>query len=113
MNDFVTLDPTLETACEPTPVLRGPAGTFMITATFTNTSATPLRFPFFLVTELSGGNLVLNADEGVEGVGATRTLEVGDRLLTPGETVVVDFRIGLHTLAPFTFFVDLFAEPLP
>ena len=47
VNDFVTLDPALDTAFDPTPVPGGPAGTFTITATFTNTSDTPLRFPFF------------------------------------------------------------------
>jgi hypothetical protein len=113
VNAFVTLDPDLDTASDPTPVPDGPAGTFTITATFTNTSATALHVPFFTVTELSGDNLVLNADEGVQGVGATRTPEVGDRVLAPGETVTVDFRIGLQTRAPFRFFVDLLAEPQP
>jgi hypothetical protein len=65
------------------------------------------------VTELSGDNQLLHADEGVQDVGATRTLEESDSLLAPGETVGVGFVIGLHTEAPFRFFVDLFAEPLP
>ena len=90
----------------------GPAGTFTITATFTNTSDTPLHFPFFAVTALSGSNLLLNADEGTQGVGATLTPEVGDRVLALGEAVAVDFLIGLHTQERFTFFVDLFGEPL-
>src|SRR4030095_15182148 len=59
VNDFVTLDSALDTALDPTPKPEAPAGTFTITATFTNTSATSLRVPFFTVTELSGGNLVL------------------------------------------------------
>jgi hypothetical protein len=112
VNAFVTLDPTLDTAFNPTPVPGGPAGTFTITATFTNTSDTPLRFPFFTVTALSGGNLLLNADEGAKGVGATLTPEVGDRMLASGETVAVDFIIGLHARARFTFLVDLFGEPV-
>jgi hypothetical protein len=113
VNDFVTLDPTLETALDPTPTPEAPAGTFTITATFTNTSATPLRFPFFPVTELSGSNLLRNADEGTQGVGATLTPEVGDRVLAPGETITVAFQIGLQVRERFTFFVDLFGEPLP
>ena len=113
VNDLVALAPGLSTSFDPTPVPGGPAGTFTITATFTNTSNTPLRFPFFTVTEFSGSNLVLNADEGVQGVGATVTPEVGDNLLAPGETVAVDFVIGLHARERFTFFVDLFGEPLP
>jgi hypothetical protein len=112
VNDFVTLDPDLETTGDPTPVPSGPAGTFIITATFTHTSETPLRFPFFEVTAISGGNLLLNADEGPEGVGATLTPEVGDGVLSPGETVSVDFVIGLQTRAPFTFEVELFGEPV-
>jgi hypothetical protein len=110
VNAFVTLDPDLDTALEPTP--EAPAGTFTITATFTNTSATPLRLLFFTVTALSGDNLLLNADAGTQGVGATRTPAVGDGELAPGEAVVVDFVIGLQVRAPFTFFVDLFGELL-
>jgi hypothetical protein len=112
VNNLVTLDPDLDTSFSPTPVPDAPAGTFTIGATFTNTSGTPLRFPFFTVTELSGGNLLLNADEGHRGVGATVTPNVGDQVLSPGETVNVDFVIGLQTSRPFTFFVDLFGEPL-
>jgi hypothetical protein len=91
----------------------GPAGTFTVTATFTNTSATALRSPFFTVTELSGGNLLLNADEGTQGVGATLTPEAGDHMLAPGETVTVEFVIGLQEQARFTFFVELFGELVP
>ena len=66
VNNLVTLDPALDTSFNPTPVPNAPAGTFTIGATFTNTSSTPLRFPFFTVTELSGGNLLLNAEEGTK-----------------------------------------------
>jgi hypothetical protein len=38
--------------------------------------------------------------------------DVGDGVLSPGETVIVDFVIGLQTRAPFTFEVELFGEPL-
>jgi hypothetical protein len=112
VNNLVALDPALDTSFDPTPVPHAPAGTFTIGATFTNTSGTPLRFPFFTVTGLSGSNLLLNADEGARGVGATVTPDVGEQLLSPGETVQVDFIIGLQTRSPFTFFVDLFGEPL-
>ena len=110
-NDFVTLDPALDTAFDPTPVPGGPAGTFTITAMFTNTSDTPLRFPFFTVTALSGGNLLLNAEE-TQGVGTTLTPDVGDSVLAPGEAVTVGFVIGLQVRAPFTLLVDLFGELL-
>jgi hypothetical protein len=113
VNDFVTLDPALDTAFDPTPGPAAPAGTFTITATFTNTRDRALRFPFFTVTELSGGNLLLNADEGTQGVGATVTPEIGDHVLAPDETVTVEFVIGLQEQKRFTFFVDLFGEPVP
>jgi hypothetical protein len=113
VNDFVTLDPDVDTTSDPTPVPGGLAGTFTITATFTHTSDTPLRVPFFEVAALSEGNLLLNADESPGGVGATRTPDVGDGMLSPGETVVVDFVIGLQVQAPFTFVVELFGEPVP
>jgi hypothetical protein len=112
VNDLVTLAPDLDTAFDPMPVSGGPAGTFTITATFINTSDTPLRFLFFTVTDLSGDNMLLNADGGIQGVGATRTPDVVDRVLAPGETVAVDFVIGLHTPERFTFFVELFGEPV-
>ena len=112
VNNLVTLDPGFDTSFNPTPVPNAPAGTFTIGATFTNTSNRPLRFPFFTVTELSGDNVLFNAEEGPRGVGATVTPNVGDQVLSPGETVNVDFVIGLQTSTPFTFFVDLFAEPL-
>jgi hypothetical protein len=112
VNNLVTLDPGLDTSFDPTPVPGAPAGSFTIGATFTNTSGTALRFPFFTVTELSGGNLLLNSGEGLRGIGATITPNVGDQVLSPGETVQVDFVIGLQALVPFTFFVDLFGEPL-
>jgi hypothetical protein len=113
VSDLVTLEPDLETAGDSTPVPGGPAGTFTITTTFTHTSETPLRVPFFEVTALSGGNVLLNADEGPAGVGATLTPEVGDGVLSPGETVTVDFVIGLQAQAPFTFEVELFGAPRP
>jgi hypothetical protein len=109
----VTLDPAPETAGDPTPVPGSPAASFTITATFTITSEAPLRFPFFEVTALSGGNLQLNADEGPGGVGATVAPQVGDRVLSPGESVAVEYVIGLQAREPFTFMVELFGEPVP
>ena len=112
VNNLVALAPGLRTSSNSTPVPGGPAGTFTITATFTNTSGTSLNFPFFGVSELSGGNRLLNADGSPGGVGATVTPNVGDRVLSPGEKVRVRFVIGLQARTPFTFFVDLFGEPL-
>ena len=99
------------TSYSPDPVPDGPAGTFTITATFTNTSndPTPIFNPFFKVTKLTGGNLLLNADGGSGGVVATLTPDVGeDGVLSPGESFTADFEIGLQKKEKFTFLVDLF-----
>src|SRR5262249_31099524 len=47
VNNLVTLAPGLQTSFNATPVPCGPAGTFTITATFTNASTTPLHALFF------------------------------------------------------------------
>jgi hypothetical protein len=112
VNALVALAGDVDTAFDPTPVVGGPAGTFTITATFTNTSDTPLRFPFFGVNQLTGDNLVLNADGAPGGVGASVTLEVAGDVLAPGASVTAKFVIGLQTPKHFTFFVNLFGEPV-
>jgi hypothetical protein len=111
VNDLVALAPGLRTAFDPRPVPGGPAGTFTITATFTNTSNTPLRFPFFGVGQLTGGNLLLNADAGPGDVGATLTPKVAGNVLAPGASVTAEFVIGLQRRERFTFLVDAFGEP--
>lgn len=98
------------TSYSPVPVPNGPAGTFTITATFTNTSnaPTPIFSPYFKVVKLTGGNLLLNADGGAGGVGATLTPDVGDDgVFSPGESFTAVFEIGLQKKEEFTFLVDL------
>jgi hypothetical protein len=108
VNDMVSLSSAPATSFNSTPVPGSPAGTFTIRATFTNTSATPIPNPFFQVAELSGGNLLLNADGDPGGVGARLTPDVGaDGVLAPRESITVDFLIGLQARRRFSFFVDL------
>jgi hypothetical protein len=85
----------------------------IITATFTNTSDTAVQNPFFEVTELSGGNVLLNGDAGRGRIGATLSPDVGDGFLSPGESMTVTFVIRLRTLKPFQFFVTLHGDPVP
>jgi hypothetical protein len=85
----------------------------IITATFTNTSDTAVQNPFFEVTELTGGNVLLNGDAGRGGIGATLSPDVGDGVLSPGESMTVTFRIQLRTHDPFQFFVTFHGDPLP
>jgi hypothetical protein len=111
VNDLVAVG-NLSTAVNPTPVPGGPAGTFRITAEFTNTSNQVIVNPFVEVVELTGGNLLLNADGGAGGVGARLTPT--DSVTTPfhpGASSTVEFLIGLQQQEPFTFFVNMLGEP--
>jgi hypothetical protein len=83
---------------------------FHITATFTNTSETAIGNPFFEVTALTGGNVLVNADAGPGGVGATLSPDVGDGILSPGESTTVAFVIGLATREAFQFHVSIRGE---
>ena len=93
-----------------------PAGVFRIAANLTNVTSTPIRTPFFRVAEISGGNLLVNADKPpvvpeLSGKGARLTPDVGiDGVLAPGESIEVVFDIGLQARQPFTFFVNVFGE---
>jgi hypothetical protein len=65
------------------------------------------------VTELTGGNVLLNGDAGRGRVGATLSPDVGDGILSPGESMTVTFRIRLRTHDPFQFFVTFHGDPVP
>jgi hypothetical protein len=112
INNLVTLAPGLKTSFNATPVAGLPAGTFTITATFTNKSSTPLHALFFGVSQLTGGNLLLNADAGPAGVGATLTPKISGDVLALGASVTVEFVVGLQKQGQFTFFVNVFGEPV-
>lgn len=92
---------------------RTSGGEFHITATFTNASDAAIRNAFFEVTELTGGNLVVNTDEGWGGVGATLTPDAGDGLLSPGESVTVVFVVRLATRNAFRFQVGARGDHAP
>ena len=86
---------------------------FHITAIFANTSETTIGNPFFEVTDLTGDNLLVNADAGPGGPGATLSPDVGDGILSPDESVTVTFRVRLQTQNPFQFFVAFHGDPAP
>jgi hypothetical protein len=113
INDLVALA-NVSTNLDSTPVPSGPAGTFRITAEFTNTSTQAIVHPFAEVVELTGGNLLLNADGGAGGVGArvTSSDSVSNPFL-PGATDTLEFLIGLEKQESFTFFVNMLGEPQP
>jgi hypothetical protein len=84
-----------------------------IAATFTNSSDSAIGNPFFEVAELSGGNLLVNADGGPGGTGATLSPDVGDGILSPGESTTVTFVVGLATHETFSFFVSVRGDAGP
>ena len=87
------------------------AGTFTITATFTNISTDTLSNLLISVDTLTGGNVLCNANGGPGGAGATLTVPLdgglADGQLSPGESFVVELPVGLQSFNPFTFFVDV------
>ena len=111
VNDLMALG-SLSTAFDPTPMPGGPTGIFRITAEFTNTSNQAIVNPFVEVVELTGGNLLLNADGGAGGVGARLTLpDSATTPFQPGASGTLEFLIGLQQREPFTFFVNMLGEP--
>ena len=111
VNDLVAKEYDPVTSFNSNPSSNAPAGTFTIIATFTNTSSKTIKYPFFLVSKLSGGNLLLNADDPPGGVGAILTPDVDNDALLPGESMTVDFIIGLQDDSEFTFITDLLGVP--
>jgi hypothetical protein len=117
VNELVSLSMTATAVDPPTEGLPAPSGIFRIVATLTNETSVAVRRPFIRVHELSGGNLLVSGDRpptvpALSGRGATQTPNVGtDEVLSPGESVTVEFRIGLQTREPFTFLVNVFGEP--
>jgi hypothetical protein len=110
INDLLTLA-NLNTAFDSTPLFNAPAGTFHIRAEFSNTSSQAILHRFAQVTELTGGNLLLNADGGPGGVGARLTPPDSDStVLVPGATQSVEFIIGLQSSDRFIFFVNLLGD---
>jgi hypothetical protein len=111
VNNLVALA-NLSTDFDSTTIPGGAAGTFHITAEFVNTSNEAIVHPFAEVVELSGGNLLLNADGGAGGVGARVTLpDSASNPLLPGAAETFEFVIGLQSQEPFTFFVNMLGDP--
>ena len=84
-----------------------PGQPFVVSATFANRSDRAIRNPFFEIVELTGGNVLENADGGPAGTGGTISPDVGDGILSPGESMTVRFVIRLESRAAFSFFVSM------
>lgn len=105
VNGALTVDNYM-TTYDPTPAPSAPAGVYTIRATFTNQSTEDLPPLRYLITELSAGNVVLNALSGPEGSGGVVAMTED---VAAGETFTIDFMIGLQEQVPFNFFVDAYA----
>ena len=116
LNDqFAPLGPgDVSTSFSRTPCGGASAGTFTITASFTNTSANTLSNLLISVKTLTGGNMLCNANGGPGGAGAILTVplqgDLSDSQLSPGETFTVQLAIGLQSFTPFQFLVDVLGE---
>ena len=107
----------VSTAFSRTPCGGATAGTFTVTATFTNISADTLSNLVIQVNKLTGGNVLCNADGGPDGAGALFTIPLlgsfTDSQLSPNEAFTVAFQIGLQSFNPFQFVVDVLGEEIP
>jgi hypothetical protein len=95
---------------------KSPAGVATLVATWNNTSDQIISDISVVVSILTGGNWLLNADDEPGQVGATMTIPNdalgSDGVLTPGESGSVEFLIGLLSY-PFDFFVQGFGTVEP
>lgn len=113
LNDkFAPLGPgDVATAFSRTPCGGASAGTFTITATFTNISSDTLSNLLIAVQTLTGDNVLCNANGGPGGTGSQLTVplqgDLADGQLSPGESFVVELPVGLQSFNPFTFLVDV------
>lgn len=109
INNLLTMS-NVRISYNPMPAPNAPAGVYTVASTYTNRSTSTIRGLYFLVVELSGGNLLLNADGGPAGVGATVSIPASalgsNGTLDPGESVQVTFKIGMQSFQSFDFFVD-------
>jgi hypothetical protein len=109
LNDLVNLS-NVSTDFDPTPSFSAPAGTFHITAEFTDSGGQPILHPFTEVVELTGENLLLNADAGPGGVGARVMFSDPNTPIPLHQSRTLEFVIGLQSTAPFTFLVNVFGD---
>ncbi|MCB0212192.1 MAG: CSLREA domain-containing protein [Anaerolineae bacterium] len=107
VNSLLQLQGT-STSYNPTPVENAPVGVFTISAQFTNISSNSLTNIFFKVVTLTRNNVVLNADGGPAGVGATVSVPND---IPAGGSFTINFEIGLQTPKSFNFLVDAYGIP--
>ncbi len=100
---------------DPTPQANAPAGVYSVAATFTNVTEVSLEDVSFTVADLAAGNLLLNADGGPAGVGATISVPAAalgsDGILHPNESFTYSFAVGLASAGASDLTVDANGVP--
>lgn len=88
-----------------------PAGTLVVRAMFRNFSTTTFSNLVVDVNRLTGGNVLCNAAGGPGRIKPTVLPplqgQYSDSLLSRAEAFAVEFKIGLATLDPFQFVIDM------
>lgn len=112
VNGFITLMKT-DSFRDGRPVDGFPAGTETISSQYRNTGSEQITRPVFVVAKLSNKNMLLNCDPPAPGgAGARLTPNVGtDLVWSPGETINVQFVIGLKNSGRYTFDLDVIGYP--
>ena len=90
------------------------AGAMTIRRRHTNKGERPVVHPVFVVTKMTPGFYLLSAERPPGGVGARQPLKAGAKekdTIAAGESVVVEFRIGLASKEPFEFEGDVEGYP--
>jgi hypothetical protein len=117
INELVSFDPLPSSFAftpAPTGCGEGYVGEFRFEARLTNIRERVLSDLVIAVTELTGFNVLQNADTGPAGVGANVTVPrqdgFSDGVLSPNESVDVPFIICIFQRRPFTFVVDVLGK---
>ncbi|MBP7962924.1 MAG: DUF11 domain-containing protein [Caldilineaceae bacterium] len=104
------------TIYDPTPQANAPAGVYHVTATFTNVTEITLEDLSFVVVNLTGGNMLLNADGGPAAVEAKISVPAsalgGDGILGVNEAFTLTFDVGLATADTASFTVNANGAPV-
>ncbi len=104
------------TIYDPTPQANAPAGVYHVTATFTNVTEITLEDLSFVVVNLTGGNMLLNADGGPAAVEAKISVPAsalgGDGILGVNEAFTLTFDVGLATASTASFTVNANGAPV-
>ncbi len=101
---------------DPVPQANAPQGVYHVNATFTNVTEITLEDLSFVVANVVGGNVVLNADGGPGGLAAKISVPAAalgsDGFLEPNESFTFSFDVGLAGTTIFDLTVNANGYPV-